>query len=136
MRSGSRNCAGPASYRRWGGSSTSAVSEKSGNDVNEQSASRGGQQAAMALDRAPGLENIQNVPKLRRLIADCGLAEFLLQLLRDRLREPGAAADIDRVAVRVTEKGAPAELVGELHVVARIDLLEVCRRHFPGGAAT
>src|SRR5262249_48944005 len=48
---------------------------------------------------------------------------------------PGAAADIDCVAVRIVEEGTAAEVVGHLHVVARIDLLELRRRQLPGDGA-
>src|ERR1700731_760538 len=41
-----------------------------------------------------------------------------------RLREPGAAPDIDAVAIGIFQEGAPAELIGELHLVLRADLHE------------
>src|SRR5437870_2390772 len=85
------------------------------------------QQPSVAIDRLPVVEEMQDVPKLRGLIAERGLAELLLQAIGHGLGQPGAAADIDRVAIRIVEEGAAAEVIGHLHMVARVDLLELRR---------
>src|SRR5947208_1974050 len=77
------------------------------------------QQSPVALDRRPVLEQMQNVPELRGLIAERGLAELLLEPIAHRLGQPGAAADIDRVAIRIVLEGAATKLIGHQHVVAR-----------------
>src|SRR5438105_8024742 len=59
------------------------------------------EQAAMAGDRPPRAEELQRVADDGGLIAQHRLVEFGLEPRCDRLREPRAAADIDRVAVGV-----------------------------------
>ena len=54
---------------------------------------------------------------------------------RNRFRDPGAAADIDGVAIGVIEEGAPAKLIGKLHVVVRGNAVKVGRMQRLGGAA-
>ena len=75
----------------------------------------------MAFDRLPDAEQLERIADHRRLIAQNGLAEFGLEPGRDRLGDPGAAADIDGIAVGMLAQGAPAKLVGQLHVIAGFD---------------
>src|SRR5262249_58034486 len=85
------------------------------------------QEAALPRNWPPGAKPRQGVPDHGALVGNGGPAELALERLADRLRQPGAAADIEAVGVRVPGEGLPAELIGELHVVGGLNLLEPVR---------
>src|SRR5205085_12268567 len=83
----------------------------------------------------PGAEHFERMADNRRLVAQHGLAEFFLQADRDRLGNPGTAADIDRIAIGMVTKRLAPEIISKLHVVASRDLMEVMRVQRFGGTA-
>src|SRR6266545_3212230 len=71
------------------------------------------QHAAVAGKWRPGAKHLEGIADDGGLIAEHRLAELGLEPHRHRLGDPGAAADIDGVAVGMVEKGTPAELVSK-----------------------
>src|ERR1044071_10484985 len=85
------------------------------------------QQAPLPWNGFPCAKSRQRVPDHAALVGDRGPAELLLKRLADGLRQPGAAADIEAIGVRMLSEGLPAELIGELHVLGRFDFLKLVR---------
>src|SRR5262249_11515458 len=73
----------------------------------------------------PGAQDAQRVPDHRTGGGNRRLAEIALKRLADRLGEPGAAADIEAVSLRIALECCAAEVVGELHVLIERDFLEL-----------
>src|SRR5262245_50010777 len=63
------------------------------------------QEAALPRDWPPGTQSRQRVPDHGALVGDGGPAELPFEGLADRLRQPGAAADIEAVGIRVLGEG-------------------------------
>src|SRR5262249_45251822 len=93
------------------------------------------QHAAVAGKGGPGAERLDYVADDGRLVAQNRLSKPSFQPRGHGLCDPGAAADIDRVTVGMIEEGAAAELIGEPHMVASLEAVEVRRcRRFRAGA--
>src|SRR4051812_16899793 len=83
----------------------------------------------------PGAEHFERIADHGGLVAQHRFAEFCLQANRDRLGDPGTAADIDCVAIRMITKRLAPEVIGKPHVVAGRNLVEVVRVQGFGRAA-
>ena len=83
----------------------------------------------MAWDRSPSIEQLQAVTHHCRPMRYDRLAKFLLELNGDRFGRPGAAAEIEAVAVRAIFESLGAQFICESKLFGRAELDEFLVLH-------
>src|SRR5262244_2292428 len=114
---------------------TGAVRTTAAAACSHASISGGREKPTLTGDRLPVAEPSERVPDHAALVGNRGPAVLALERLANRLGEPGAAADIESVGVRVLRECRTSKFVGKLHVIGGRDLLKLVGPHHLGGDA-
>src|SRR5438477_12031305 len=76
------------------------------------------QQPPLPWYRSPIVEARKRVPDHGAHVRNARLAEFALERLADRLRQPRPAANVESVSIRKTRQCGPAKFERQRHVVS------------------